>query len=515
MINIPIEKRREYLKKIYNALNASPISHTYTPEKIKDIAITSEYECCENSQSESEYYSGIVQIIQRILSTIEKQGPDREGMCRPLKSRPAAISNPQVFFSNTVDTSSTFNAVPGIRGHKTSQRHLDRPEFNINNMYMSRTLDPNAKMSSIPAPVFNRHNYPKSQTVSHVSGQGDFASQYASGLRSYQMRDYIGPRLLRHPDVINSNGTQSFRKWDTHDRDLNRFHNIRVTAPVRGGVLRSFEDTKIREGHKNASRVHVSFSEAGIPAHGNVSRTSPFLSATSNTEEGSALRPNFVDTDVLQRNTKEDAFKTPYSYTQSQWESQKSDGNSTSSSKYAENAGYSYGPQYVNASIKPNTDTCGDTQVASLVNLDGLGGEILEFDLCGKLADVAIDDEEKKVIRNKLSEFQEELFAIEADVAKHARLGCSPDLNKKLETTCRIIRAQIEHIKEHKYFLKEVFLDVAIERIRKYAVLIRDELHRAHKSSEVYDFTTVCERVTRAFRRMKSADSTFVFCIDP
>lgn len=503
MINIPIDKRREYLKKIYNALNASPIAHTYTPEKVKDIAITSEYECCENSNSESEYHTGIVQIIQRILNT----GWEAAG--RPLKQRPTVISNSQVFFGNSTGAPNAFGAVSGARMHSMPPCYASRQEASANSVYMGRAHDPCAKTSSIPAAVYSRYRYPPSQAGGHVMGQEDHVSQYVSGMRGYQARDCTVSPLLRHQEVAPS-AAQACRRRDTHDGDISRFHNMRAPAFVRGGVLHNFEDMKSREKHNAAGRLHVSSSEASVSAHGDFLRFSPFLCAA-----GGAERPGPADADAFQRSAREDVFKAPCSYVRGKREQQGTDCNSTAATRHAESTCYSYRPQCANTPAKPAAGAEDETQSAHLLNLGSIGSEALEFDLSEKLADVAIGDSEKAVIRDKLAVFQKELLAAEEDVARHAKLGCSPDLNKKLEATCRIIHTQLEYIREDKYFLREVFVDVAIERVRKYAALVRSELDSVQKDTEVYDFAKVCEKVKKAFRKMKSIDPNFVFCIDP
>lgn len=505
MINIPIDKRREYLKKIYSALNASPIAYTYTPEKVKDIAITSEYECCENSKSEPEYHTGIAQIIKRIMRT------SWEAAGRPLKQRPTVISNPQVIFDNSMEALNAFGAVPaGARMHKTPPCHTNRQEVNANvNMYPGRALDPCAKTGSIPAAVFSRYRYPHSQTESHLMGQEDFMPQYVPGMRGYQTRDCTVPPFLRHHEAA-PNMTQVFRRWDMHDRNMNRLNNIRVPTSVRGTVPHNFEDMKSREKCNNAGKMHMPSNEASIPIPGDVLRFSPFICAADGAE-----RSGPADADVFQRNTKEDVFKAPYSYTCVKRELQSKECSGTAATRYADSACNSYRPQRTNMLAKLAVGTDNGTQSGHLQSPGSISSEVLEFDMSKKLADVAIGDGEKAVIRNKLAGFQKELLAIEDDVARHAKLGCSPDLNRKLATTCRIIHTQMEYISEGKYFLREVFVDVAIEKVRKYVALIRSELDRAHKDTEVYDFANVCEKVRKAFRKMKSIDPNFVFCIDP
>eukprot|EP00866_Antonospora_locustae_P000651 jgi/Antlo1/651/344 len=492
MINISIEKRRECLKKIYNALNASPVACTYTPEKVKDIAITSEYECCENSKSESEYHSGIVQIIQRILST----GWETAGVTS--KQRPTVIGNSQVFFGSSMGASNAFVTMPGTRMHKIPQSQINRQEINATGVYTSHALDSNAKACSIPGTLFSRYRYPHLQPGNHLVGQDDFISQHVPGIRGYQARDCTVPPLLRHHEAA-PNVTQAFRKWDMHDRDINRLHNIRTSASMRNSVLHNFEGSKVKEKPNGAFRLHMPPSEDSIHTHRDVLQFSPFQC----TAEG-AKRSSSASTSVFRRNPKEDMLKTSYSYACGKTELQSTACSSTPVTKYTEEMFYR--PQCANMLTKP---------AAGARNVSSIGSETSGFDLSEKLADVAIGESEKTVVRNKLAVFQKELLAVEEDMARHAKLGCSLDLNKKLETTCRIIHTQIEYILKDKYFLREVFVDVAIERIRKYAALIRSELDSAQKETEVYDFAKVCEKVKKAFRKMKDANPNFVFCIDP
>ncbi|KAL0265841.1 UNVERIFIED_CONTAM: hypothetical protein PYX00_011559 [Menopon gallinae] len=492
MINIPIDKRREYLKKIYNALNSTPIARAYTPDKIKDIAITSEYECCENSKME------------------------QPGANRPLRSRPTPISNSQVFFGGAVGDAGAFSLAPGVRVQKAPQCHAGRPDPGVNGMYMSRAPDPGAKMGPVQVTMLGRYSgYSTPHAGGHMPSQGDFMFQCAPGLRSYQTQDYAVPQLQRRPET-HPGGAQPCRKWDMHERDISGLlHGTRAAAPTRSSVPRGFEDARAREKERSPDRAYILFGEPGFSAHGGTPRPGPFPGTAVCPEGGSAPRPGCAGADVLQRGTKEDMFKAPHSYARGKTELQAQGAGCKQGPAYAESVCYSYGPQCAKAPPKPCAEGSHDAQAAGPLGAEGLGSEVLEFDLGAKLEDVALGDSEKNVIRSKLHAFREELLAIEADAAGHAGLGCSPELSSKLEATCKIVRAQMEYIKEHKYFLREVFLDVAIERIRKYAALARGELESAQKSTETYDFAKVCEKVAKAFRKMKSADSSFVFCIDP
>ena len=59
MINIPIDKRRDVLKRVYERLNTSSIARKHTLSELKELAISIEHDSCNKSTSESEYLQNI------------------------------------------------------------------------------------------------------------------------------------------------------------------------------------------------------------------------------------------------------------------------------------------------------------------------------------------------------------------------------------------------------------------------------------------------------------------------
>lgn len=473
MINIPIEKRREYLKKIYSALNASPIMYKYTPEKIKDIAITSEYECCENSQTELEYHTGIMQMVQKIISTNHKGAGSTKGAEAIPKKLSAAA--PKVFFSNTHHKTGAFNPMPDavLRGGPP----VAHPDFVAGNALPSRITGYGV------GEVLTHDRNPRFFPANYTQKYDAMRSLAPTQTRAEPMPERAVEKLMhaRRPDeyMYMPHKTPPAPKCTVLQSIPKPEKRIDTYHPPYLGKGPTYTYNAEQESHRMGKEHHprkqifqnIHFSRKGVPesfsdAVPQMHRLGPALDAP---RELYTPRPP-VDLARFYESTAKVEIET-----------------------------------------RPPEKSY--RRKAEFPTPAAFDHQILDFSLSDATEVVLSDDERDKIAR-RFDTFSSELVQAELDLREHVKLDVSNDVNRILDASCKVVRAQMATFPAKKYFLKMASVDMLIEKIRRCTLGVRRDLLKAQKGLESFDFPAICARVAKEFRKRKDADPGFVLHLE-
>lgn len=495
MINIPIERRRDYLKRIYNALSSSLIGHGYTQEKVKDMAITSEYECCENSKTESEYHMEVMQLIQRVYDSNESRGVVFDA--HPQKRQPV-IKSPKVFYSNVQDTSGFSDVLDARKMQAPPHRWADTSRFRENKALLhegKRFLDYSSQ--------FGHQQLPMSASFPSNRRSSSFYSVKhppCHNFDTYQRRDFSKDPHMRLSNTFRAPSDYNLGLVG-HDDSSYNFYNQRTNLSQVCNSCYSPENASCSFEPGYGSRSI--FDANTVLSHGSgIFKSSSPMRKEPEHAQGFSSRNLFNDSTYI----RQPMFSA---YLQDQ----------DRAKTRLDNSGISEEGRKGITSSECTLEKQERHGVGFWLDERNFDKEILNFNLEKMPKEVTMSDREKVVVLKKLDVFKKEFSEIEDIKNQVSKLGSSSDAFKRLEATCKIIGTQIDLLSQERYFIKPMFLDIAIQKARMYALKSKDGISGEESISHGnVEFVSVCKRIRSAFTKAKSTKHGFfldICCRNP